>query len=169
MRVVVGRIGRAHGVHGEVAVDIRTDDPERRFAVGSRLWAGERALTIAATRPHAGRLLVRFDGVADRTAAEALRGTLVEIDRADGERPEDPDEFFIDDLVGLAVQTPTGDPLGTVVDVWHLPGQEVLAVRRDDAPEWHLPFVTALVPQVDLDAGILIATPPDGLVDGVVD
>ncbi len=80
MRVVVGRIGRAHGIKGELAVQVRTDEPERRFAPGTALVAGDRTVVVAAARNHSGRLLLRLEGVGDRTAAEALHGRVLEVD-----------------------------------------------------------------------------------------
>jgi 16S rRNA processing protein RimM len=77
IRVVVGRIGRAHGIRGEVAIDVRTDEPDRRFAPKSNLVAGDRTLTVSKMRWHSGRLLVAFSEVADRTAAELLHGTVL--------------------------------------------------------------------------------------------
>lgn len=168
MQLVVGRIGRAHGVRGEVAVDVRTDDPERRFAVGSVLETdpAERGpLTVAASRWHSGRLLVTFAGVADRTAVEALRGLLLVADSATSPPPEDPDEYWDHQLVGLTAVTLSGDVLGAVEEVLHPPGGDLLVVRRADDAELLVPFVRAIVPEVDLTGGRLVVDPPPGLLD----
>ena len=166
MQLVVGRIGHAHGVKGEVSVEVRTDDPDLRFAEGSVLATDppERGpLTVAGTRAHHGRLLVRFDGVADRNAAEALRGTFLVIDSADaGEAGEG--EWWDHDLVGLRAVTPDGTELGAVTDVVHVPGSSLLALDVEGR-EVLVPFVEAIVPEVDVAGGRLVVDPPDGLLD----
>lgn len=168
MQLVVGRIGRAHGVRGDVAVDVRTDDPEHRFAVGSVLDtepADRGPLTVAAARMHSGRLLVSFAGVTDRSGAEALGGLLLVADSATSPAPEDPEEYWDHQLVGLAAVTVAGEPLGPVEEVLHPPGGDLLVVRRADAGELLIPFVRAIVPEVDLGGGRLVVDPPPGLLD----
>ncbi len=167
MEVVVGRLGRAHGIHGEVSVEVRTDEPDLRFAAGAVLrLASPRPLqlTVASTRTHQDRLLVRFAELGDRTAAESLRGVelLAEVDAHAG--PADPDEFYDRQLVGLAARTTDDLLVGTVVEVQHLPGQDLLVVRAADR-EHLIPFVTALVPSVDLAAGIVRVEAVPGLLD----
>jgi 16S rRNA processing protein RimM len=167
MQVTVGRIGRAHGVRGYVVVGVRTDEPELRFAVGSRLDtdpADVGPLTVAAVRWHSGELLVRFDGVTDRTAAEGLRGTWLRVESGTLAPLSDPDEFRDTDLIGLSVRTASGDPVGEVTDVLHY-GQDLLAVRQGTAPEILVPFVKAIVTEVDVAAGTLVIDPPPGLLD----
>lgn len=166
MEVVVGRVGRPHGTRGQVSVEVRTDDPEGRLAPGMSvrtdpLTAGP--LTIADGRVHSGRLLLQFEGYDDRTSAERLRGVLLLADVDPTERPEDPDEFFDHQLVGLDVRTVDGRPVGRLHEVLHLPGQDVLAVRRPDGTEALVPFVSAMVPSVDVDAGEIVIDPPPGL------
>jgi 16S rRNA processing protein RimM len=166
MQLVVGRIGRAHGVKGEVSVEVRTDDPDRRYAPGSALVTepAERGpLTVLAAREHHGRLLVRFDGIDDRTAAEALRGTLLVVDSAEVGDTED-GEWWDHDLVGLVALTPDGATLGTVTDVVHVPGAPLLAIDHDGR-EVLVPFVTAIVPEVDVAGGRVVVDPPEGLLD----
>jgi 16S rRNA processing protein RimM len=165
--LVVGRIGHAHGVKGEVSVDVRTDDPDRRFAPGSVLATDppERGpLTVAGARPHHGRLLVAFERFADRTAAETLRGTLLVVDSASAGETED-DEWWDHDLVGLAAVTGDGHALGTVADVLHVPGAPLLSVVAEDGREVLVPFVAAIVPEVDVANGRLVVVPPAGLLD----
>ncbi len=170
MRLVVGRVGRPHGLRGEVIIEVRTDDPPQRFAVGSVLATepAERGpLTVSATRWHSGRLLVAFEGCGDRDAAEALRDTLLEIDSADLQPLAEPGEFYDHDLIGLDVVTVVGELVGTVTDVLHH-GQDLLVVDGSGAragAEILIPFVTAIVPDVDLAAGRLIIDPPPGLLD----
>jgi 16S rRNA processing protein RimM len=172
VRLVVGRIGRAHGIRGDVSVEVRTDDPDARFAPGVTLLTepAERGpLTVASGRMHSGRLLLSFEGVADRSAAEALANTLLVVDVDPDARPEDPEEFYDHQLVGLAVRTVGGEQVGEVSEVLHLPAQDVLSVRRGDGREVLVPFVAAIVPEVDLDAGRVVVDPPAGLLDADTD
>jgi 16S rRNA processing protein RimM len=167
-RLTVGRIGKPQGIRGEVTVEVRTDAPEVRFAAGSVLLTdpAERGpLTVASTRDQNGRLIVAFDGVPDRSAAEALRNTMLLVDASDVPPSEDPDEFHDTQLVALAAELADGSALGVVTDVLHLPHGDVLVVRRDDGSEVLVPFVRAIVPEVDLAAGRLVVDPPEGLLD----
>ena len=167
MQLVIGRIARAHGIAGEVSVEVRTDAPELRFAPGTRVDTdpAERGpLVVQRTRWHTGRLLVAFDGVCDRTAAEALRGTLLVADSSTSP-PADPDEYWDHELVGLDVVTVEGEVVGVVEDVLHPPGADLLAVRRPDGAEVLIPFVRAIVPTVERAAGRLVVDPPEGLLD----
>ncbi|WP_046468030.1 ribosome maturation factor RimM [Allosalinactinospora lopnorensis] len=167
MRLVVGRIGRAHGIRGEVAVEVRTDDPAARFVAGVRLLTDPESagpLTIAAARRHAGRLLVRFDSVSDRTDAENLRGVTLLVDSADIGLLDDPNQFHDHELIGLTVVTGGGEKVGTVDDILHN-AQDVLVVKDPSGREVLIPFVRDLVPQVDTAAGRLVIDPPPGLLD----
>jgi 16S rRNA processing protein RimM len=169
MQVTVGRIGRPHGIRGDVVVGVRTDEPELRFARGSRLDtdpAGVGPLTVAATKWHSGELLVRFAGVDDRDAAAELRGVWLTADSATFPSPDDPDEFHDTDLVGLAVRTADGTAVGTITDVLHH-GQDILTIRPAERgrADILIPFVKSIVPEVDISAGYAIINPPDGLLD----
>jgi 16S rRNA processing protein RimM len=167
MDLVVGRIGHAHGVRGEVSVEVRTDDPDRRYAIGSTLATdpAERGpLTVAGARPHHGRLLVSFEGVSDRNTAEALRGTLLVVDAATAGGTAD-GEWWDHDLVGLTAVTTDGITLGTVADVVHVPGPPLLSIVNEDAREVLVPFVAEIVPEVDVAGGRLVVAPPPGLLD----
>jgi 16S rRNA processing protein RimM len=173
MQLVVGRVGRPHGIRGEVTVQVRTDDPDLRFAAGSVLAtepAAQGPLTISASRWHSGRLLVTFAGYSGRSRAEDLRGTMLVIDSAEVGPATDPEEFHDYQLIGLGVQTVAGEPVGVVTDVLHQ-GQDLLVIRpRDDPPaaeqgEVLVPFVAAIVPEVDVAAGRLVIDPPPGLLD----
>jgi 16S rRNA processing protein RimM len=166
--LVIGRVGRAHGVRGEVAVDVRTDDPERRFVVGAKLMTDPAAagpLTVASTRPHQGRLLVRFDEVPDRNAADGLRGVQLVVEVSEADRPPDPEEFYDHQLVGLRVQDEAGSVVGEVAGVLHHPAHEVLVVRRDEGPDALVPFVAELVPEVDVEHGRVTVADRPGLLD----
>jgi 16S rRNA processing protein RimM len=172
MEVVVARVGRPHGLLGDVTIEVRTDDPEGRLAPGETLRTEPAAagpLTISDGRVHSGRLLLHFEGYDDRTAVERLRNVLLVADVDPAERPEDPEEFYDHQLVGLAVRTVSGEAVGELAEVLHLPGQDVLAVRRPDGTEVLVPFLAAMVPTVDLDAGHVLVDPPPGLLADVPD
>lgn len=126
MDVVVGRIAKAHGIRGELAVDVRTDSPEQRFAVGSAVTTklrdgSSRDLTIAAAREHSGRLLVRFEEVLTRDVAETLRGALLIADTSALPPTEDPDEFYDHELEGLRAELADGTVVGKVLEIVHSP------------------------------------------------
>jgi 16S rRNA processing protein RimM len=168
--LLAGVVVRVHGLHGEVVIDLHTDAPQERFAPGSALTArrpGEpdRVLTVESSRPHSGRLLVRFVEAPDRTAAESLRGTRLLVAASSAPPPDDPDEFHVHQLEGLRAELEDGTVVGTVGDVLHGPGGELLVVVRDGAPDALVPFVRAIVPTVDLDSGRVVLTPPEGLLD----
>ena len=165
VRVVVGRIGRAHGVRGELAVDVRTDEPERRFAASARLHGGNRTLTVSRTRWHSGRLLVTFAEVDDRTAAEALRGTMLEAEVDATERPSDDSEFYDRQLIGLDAKTVGGDLVGQVASVVHHDEQDTLVITRAEGADVLVPFVAQLVPTVDLAGSFLVIADVPGLLD----
>jgi 16S rRNA processing protein RimM len=167
-RLTVGRIGKPQGIRGEVTVEVRTDSPELRFADGSVLLTdpSERGpLTVASSRDQNGRLIVAFEGVHDRSQAELLRNTLLQVDASDVPVSDDPDEFHDRQLIGLAADLVDGARLGEVTDVLHLPHGDVLVVRREEGSEVLVPFVKAIVPDVDLSAGRLLVDPPEGLLD----
>jgi 16S rRNA processing protein RimM len=172
--VVVGRLGRPHGIRGEVSVELRTDEPARRFADGARLVlrpprsGGAPAhphLTVRSTRWHQDRLLATFEELPDRTATEALRGCLLVATVTREERPEDPEEFYDHQLVGLAVVTTDGSAVGTLSEVLHHGAQDLLVVRRDGRDDALVPFVTALVPEVDLDGRRIVVADRPGLLE----
>lgn len=170
MDLVVGRIARAHGIRGEVVVDVRTDEPDRRFVAGTGLVAllrsGERrVLTLTTVRDHGVRLLVGLETVSDRDTAEALRGALLVVDSEQLPPPSDPDEYYDHQLEGLSAHLADGTLVGTVSEVLHGPAGELLVIARDGGGEAMVPFVMDIVPMVDLDAGRLVLTPPDGLLD----
>ena len=166
MEVVVGRIGRPHGLRGEVTVQVTTDDPDERFAAGAVLTtdpAGRGPLTVTGMRRSGPVLVLGFEGITDRDAAETLRGTTLTMDAAALPVPDDPEEFYDHQLVGLTVVDLAGAVLGTVTEVWHPPASPVLAVERQDGSQELVPFVAAIVPTVDLAAGRLVVDPPDGM------
>jgi 16S rRNA processing protein RimM len=198
MRVIVGRIGRPHGIRGEVVVGVRTDEPDLRFAVGAVLdaertlapdtgaRAGQQAesagarrpepagdkLTVASARWHSGQLLIGFAGITDRTTAGELTGSWLTVDASQLPSSADPDEFRDHELIGMSVRTVGGDAVGVVTDVLHY-GQDLLVIRRDPASnsashgasECMVPFVQAIVPDVDVKARVIVIDPPPGLID----
>ena len=165
MLLTVGQIVRPHGIRGEVIVDSRTDEPELRFREGSVLIAGSSRLTIASVRPHLGRFLVFFEEIADRDAAEAVRGQVLEVDSSSVAPPSDPDEFHDHQLIGLAVVTVDGEEVGSITRVNHAPGADLLQVKRPDGRNTLVPFVQAIVPTVDLEKRVVIIDPPGGLLE----
>jgi 16S rRNA processing protein RimM len=168
LELLVGRVGRAHGVRGDVVIDVRTDEPERRFAPGTAFATSRGPLTVASSRWHGQRLLVAFTEVTSRTAAEELRGAELRITVAADLRPDDPEEFYDHHLVGLKAENEAGQSLGEVSDVLHLPAQDVLVVRRDSR-DVLVPFVTDIVSVVDLDAGRVVIVEQPGLLDDAID
>lgn len=165
-QVIVGTVGRALGLRGQVTVRPRTDAVEDRFAVGASLAAVGRRLVVTAYSWQQGRLVVSFEGVGDRTAAEALRGLDLWADGPAETVGED--EFHDTELIGLVALDPSGARLGEVVAVQHHPAQDLLVVRTD-AGERLVPFVADLVPQVDPAAGHLVIDPIPGLLEEVPD
>ncbi len=169
--VVVARIGKPHALRGEVTVQLHTDDPESRFVPGvvfeTRAAAGSgvpRQLTLATTRVHRGIWLLGFEGIPDRTGAESLRNTRLLL--AEGTDDEDEgDGWYEEDLVGLTARTPDGDVVGEVVALELGAAQDRLVLRRPDGQEALVPFVEAIVPEVDPDAGQIVVDAPPGLLD----
>ena len=166
VEVVVAVIGRAHGVRGELTLTVRTDEPDRRLRKGVRLRASDpdRSFVVESARWVSGRLVVTLGGVADRNAAVVLRVTVLFADVPRDERPEDSEEFYDRQLIGMAVELADQRRVGVVSDVLHLPAQDVLSVRTD-AGERLVPFVRELVPHVDAEAGVVRLADVPGLVD----
>jgi 16S rRNA processing protein RimM len=155
-RLVVGRIGRAHGLRGEVAVRFTSNRPERAEA-GAVLHVGDRQLVVAASRPHQDRVLVRFEGVDDRTAAEALQGLELTAAPLGDEVELDDDEIWVHEIVGAEVRDRSGEAIGRVAAVEANPAHDLLVL--DDG---------ALVPMVfvvEQRDGVVVIDPPDGLFD----
>jgi 16S rRNA processing protein RimM len=188
--VVVGRIGKPHGVKGELSVELRTDEPEGRFADGTSLGTespGTAApgvaaqpnrptmptkpskLTVRSTRWHQSRLLVTFEGIGDRNHAEVLRGLLLLASVDDSEAPEDPEEFYDHQLVGLRVVTVAREPVGELVEILHGPAQDLLSVRAADGREILIPFVAQLVPTVDVPNRLVVVEDLPGLLTPAIE
>ncbi|MFF7983719.1 ribosome maturation factor RimM [Streptomyces sp. NPDC007901] len=168
MQLVVARIGRAHGIKGEVTVEVRTDEPELRLGPGAVLAtdpAGVGPLTIETGRVHSGRLLLRFEGVKDRTGAEALRNTLLIAEIDPEELPEGEDEYYDHQLMDLDVVTVDGTEVGRITEISHLPSQDLFIVERPDGSEVMIPFVEEIVTEIDLAEQKAVIAPPPGLID----
>lgn len=175
VEVVIGRIGRPHGVGGEVVVKIRTDEPERRFVEGAAIVAERerdgtrRSLILESMRPQNEDLLVCFAGVDDRNAAEDIGGSMLMAQVPLADRPDDEDEFYDHQLIGLAALTTDGTPIGEVREVIHLPLQDALSVVDAHGRELLFPFVAEIVTDVRItDAngpGRVTIAAPEGLLD----
>jgi 16S rRNA processing protein RimM len=167
---LVGIAVRAHGLRGELVVEVHTDSPEERFSPGVSLIAQRPGgpagtLTVESARPHSGRLLVRFAEAPDRAGAEALRGTRLLVAADAIAPPTDEEEFHVHQLEGLRAELEDGTVVGSVREVVHGPGGDLLVLARPERPDALVPFVLAIVPTVDLAAGRLVLTPPEGLLD----
>ncbi|HZC71757.1 MAG TPA: ribosome maturation factor RimM [Jatrophihabitans sp.] len=162
--VVVGRVGPARGVRGDVFVEPWTDAPAERFAPGSVLQAEPGPLTVEAASSAGGRLVVHFAGVDNRAAAERLRGAELAIPADTRPGLDDPDEYYDTELVGLSAYTVDGVELGPVARVVHAGGASYLVLDLAGS-ERLVPFVAAIVPTVDLEAGRVVVDPPEGLLE----
>ena len=186
MLLVVGQIGKPHGIRGEVSVAVRTDEPEERFAAGAvfttevprdrRVSTAPAAapgvshqvpgkLVVESVRWHQGRGIVQFEGVHDRDVAEGLRGVLLQVDSADVAAPDDPDEFHDHQLVGLRVESLDGADLGVVARIDHAPAADLIVLDKTAGGTALIPFVSRIVPTVDLAGGRIVVDPPEGLLD----
>lgn len=167
MLLTVARIGRAHGLRGEVALDLRTDEPEARLAVGSVLPtepADRGPLTVVRTREQQGRWFVAFAEVPDRSAAEALRGVELVVEVADDAGSDDEeDAWYPHELAGLRAEHVDGRVLGEILGLEHHPAHDVLVLREPDGARTLVPFVRAIVPVVDVPGGRVVLDPPGGL------
>ncbi len=166
MIVTVARISRAHGLKGEVSLDVRTDVPEQRLTVGAQYQtepASAGPLTISKVRTQAGKWWVQFEQISDRNGAEAARGVALVME-ADSQEEED--AWYVHDLVGLRVERPDGTVLGEVTDLIDMPAHDLLEVRQPDGHVALIPFVEEFVPEVDAAGGRVIVTPPYGLLSG---
>ncbi len=160
MRLLVGRIGRAHGILGEATIEVRTDDPDRRFTVGAKVETDKVGiLTITTGRVHNGILLLGFEGIFDRNEIEKLKDTLLYAEVDIDESSENEDEYHVLQLIGCAAHLESGEFFGEVTDVINRPGQDLLVINTGDG-ERLIPFVKALVPIVDVKGKRLVVNPP---------
>ena len=160
MRLLVGRIGRAHGILGEATIEVRTDEPDRRFAIGATVQTDTHGeLTITSGRVHNGILLLGFNGITDRNGIEKLRNTMLYADVDINEENDDEDEYHVMQLIGCQAVLETGEAFGEVTDVINLPGQDLLAIKTAQG-EQLIPFVHQLVPTVDIANKKVVVIPP---------
>ena len=162
--VDVGYARRAHGIEGEVLVRPQTDDPER-WVDGVTFLTNEsppRTLETTAVRPHKGDFLVRFAEIGDRNAADTLRGVVFQIPASERRSLGD-GEFWADDLIGAAAVGPDGEMLGSVVGVEFAAAQDRLVIETPRGERVEVPFVSAIVPGVDLEIGVVTVDAPEGL------
>jgi len=161
MRLLVGRIGRAHGILGEATIEVRTDEPDRRFAIGNKVLTDAHGeLKIISGRVHNGILLLGFDGITDRNGIEKLRNVLIYCEVDINEPGIDEDDFHVLQLIGCTAQLESGESIGEVTDVINLPGQDLLAIAGTNG-EILIPFVRQLVPTVDIAARKVVVVPPE--------
>ncbi|MBT8461835.1 MAG: ribosome maturation factor RimM [Gemmatimonadetes bacterium] len=167
--IVVARVRNAHGLDGEVLVELLTGDPDDVFAVDRVLRVsggrerGPGRLTLKGARRHKGGLLLRFQEVSDRTAAERLQGRELAVPQEELRQLEE-DEFFLHDLVGYAVVRVSGEPVGDVVTSYETGAQLLLGVSAG-GDEILIPFGRQLVTEVDRDARRIVIDPPPGLLE----
>jgi 16S rRNA processing protein RimM len=166
MQVVVARIGKAHGLRGEVTVQVLTSSPEDRFVPGASFVtdpAEAGPLVLRSARDHNGVLLLGFERTEDRSGAESLRGIRLLGDVLEDD--DDEDSWYERDLVGLKAVTVAGDEVGEVTALRSRPTQDLLVLRLTDGREALVPFVSAIVPEVDVEGGRIVVDPPAGLLD----
>ncbi len=164
--VLLAEIGAAHGVRGQVRVKSHTADPEAFRDYGPLYDEHGRRFVVASTRPlRDDMLVVAFEGLTDRTAAEALTRTKLYVDRSALPEPADEDEFYHADLLGLAVVTAAGEAVGTVVAVPNFGADDLIEVARPGRRSVYVPFTRAVVPVVDVAGGRIVIEPPEGLLD----
>lgn len=170
---MVGRVRRAHGLHGELVVEALTDAPDAIFAAGRRVFAGtrdgaaapdERELQILRSSPFKGGLIVAFEGINDRSAADRWRDRYLLVPESEIEPPSEA-EMFIHDLLGMRVVRTSGEEIGAVIEVLELPQGLVIEVRRSGAKPVLLPFNDQTVTRVDAKERIIEVDPIEGLID----
>jgi 16S rRNA processing protein RimM len=171
----VGRLVKAHGLKGALKLELYTDDPDRRFTPGATFslqvpsespWHGK-SLELVELRWYNTHAVGFFKDVPDRTAAESLVKAILWVDQDSGELPEEEDAWYDHQLIGLGVLR-DGVRVGTVSQVDHLPAQDLLTVKTDSG-DILVPFVKAIVPAVDIAAGVITVTPPPGLFEPLPD
>ena len=186
MLLVVGQIGKPHGIRGEVSVVVRTDEPEERFVPGSvfvtevprdrRVSTGPAAvsgvkfdvpkqLVLESIRWHQGRGIAVFENIYDRNVAEELRGVFLQVDSDELTPPDDPDEFHDHQLVGLRVESADGTVHGSVERIEHAPSSDLIVLKKTGGGTALIPFVSAMVPTVDVAGSKIVVDLPEGLLD----
>jgi 16S rRNA processing protein RimM len=169
MSLVLARVGKPHGLRGEVTVRLHTDEPEARFPVGAVIETEAepgsgvpKTLTIASTRVHNGVWLLTFEEIPDRTGAEGLRGTWLVTPHA-VPATDDEDAYYEEDLIGLEARDPSGAVVGTVTGLEIGAAQDRLVLTLTDGVTAYVPFIRHMVPVVAED--YVVVDPPAGLFD----
>lgn len=171
--VLVARVGRPHGVRGEVTVELLTDDPAGRLTVGARLTVeadgtaapdGRGELVVTDVHEHRGIWRLAFEGIADRESAEALRGMQLSVPATFGEHADE-DAWYVVELIGLQVEDPAGAVIGRVTAVVPGPAQDLLDVELAAGGSAYVPFVAAIVPVVDMAHRRIVVDAPPGLLE----
>ncbi len=174
--IIVGRVRKAHGIRGEVVVEMITDEPDAVYASGRRVFAGtatgdlgrdRQELHLRSVRPFNDGLLVGFAEVPDRTAAETWRGRYLLLPADELPAPDD-NEIYLHELVGMRVQLDSGELVGTVDEIYELPQGLAIDVRRAEpraAETVMLPYDDRTVASVDKAARVIVVTPPEGLIE----
>jgi len=167
MDLVVGRLGRPHGVHGEISVEVRTDEPELRFAKGSKLSVKEsnNQLTVLSSRWHQEKMLVKFEEITDRDLANEIKGKTLTIKIDPNSIETKKDQYYEFQLVDLKVIDKNNKTLGQIKEVITNLAQDLLVVETVDKREVLVPFVKQIVTNVDLNKKLVIMDPPTGLFD----
>ena len=159
--ILVGRVAGAFGVRGEVRITSFTAEPEALLDYKTlRREDGSPGLTLTSGRPHKGGVVARAAEVETREQAEALRGLKLYIPRDSLPEPDE-DEFYVTDLIGLAVVTPGGEPLGRVKDVRDFGAGDLLEIQPPEGASWYLPFTLETVPEVRIADGVVVAVKPE--------
>jgi 16S rRNA processing protein RimM len=166
--LAIGRVAGAHGITGELKVQILTDEPTR-FGRLTQVYVGREGeepqpRTLEGARLHQRRVLLRLEGCTDRTSAEALRGILIQVPIEEA-IPLEEGEYYEHQIVGLAVSTTAGEPLGEVVEILYTGANDVYVVRRANRQEILLPAIASVIVEVDLEAGRLVVQLPEGLLE----
>ena len=170
--LIVGRVRKAHGIHGELGVEPITDGPDAIFAPGRRVFAGTAKgdvspgrpeLHVTTVRPMGDGLLVKFDEVPDRTVAELWRGRYFLVP-AEEVPPPDEREVYLHELPGMQVVLVSGEPVGRVADFYELPQGIAIDVAREHGTVM-VPFDERVVTAVDREARVITIDPPAGLLD----
>jgi 16S rRNA processing protein RimM len=171
----VGRLTKAHGLKGAIKIELYTDEPERRFVPGAIFslqvpeespWHGKN-IELNELRWYNSHPVAFFKGVDDRTAAETLIKAILWVEHDSSVLPDDPEAWYDHQLTGLRALR-DGVEVGKVVRVDHMPAQDLLIIKTESG-EVMVPFVKAIVPEVDIAAGTVILTPPAGLFEEIAD
>ncbi|MEY4418074.1 MAG: ribosome maturation factor RimM [Actinomycetota bacterium] len=169
----VGRLLKAHGLKGAIKLELYTDVPDERFVPGAKYslqvpedspWFGQ-SVTVKELRWYNAQPVIFLEGIEDRTKAESLIKAILLVEEDLSAKPQEPDAWYDQQLVGLKVIR-DGNEIGSVARVEHLPAQDLLVVDFNGA-EVMVPFVKAIVPEVNLESGTVLITPPLGLFEEI--